>query len=295
MVRERGIALILVLWMIGLLAVIAGNFAFGMRSEAQIARNLLSLAQARALADAGVRRAWYELMRPSSDSQRWKADAVVHDLRAANAVIQVTIQDETGKIDINTAPEPLLKGLFRSVGLNEDQSVSLVDAVVDWRDADRLRRLHGAEESEYKLAGKAIVPANAPFETTDELRRVLGVSPELFRALASAITVHSGQTGVNTVFAPREVLLAFPGSTVAIVDQYLALRADATRLGLPLPAFSAGSGFATGSSGTLTYKVRSVATMTDGTIFVREAIARISQGSSSSVVPLAWGEGENNP
>lgn len=292
MARERGVALILVLWMIGLLAVIAGNFAYGMRSEAQIARNLLSLAQARALADAGVQRAWYELMRPSSDSSRWQADAAVHEWQTANGVIRIMIENETGKIDINTAPDTLLLGLFRSVGLDEASSVALVDAVVDWRDADTLRRLHGAEENEYRLAGKAHVPTNAPFETADELRRVLGVSPELFRALAPALTVHSRQPGVNATAAPREVLLALPGSTVALVDQYMALRANAKSAGVPLPAFANGASFAAGS-GQPTYKVRSVATMGDGTVFVREAIARISQAPRPAVAVLAWAEGES--
>ena len=68
--RQSGIALVLVLWVITLLAVIAGNFAFSMRGEAQIARNLVSTAQAQAHADAGVQRAWYELMKPPADSQR---------------------------------------------------------------------------------------------------------------------------------------------------------------------------------------------------------------------------------
>ena len=48
--RQNGVALVLVLWVITLLAVIAGNFAFSMRSEAQIARNLLINSQLNKLA-----------------------------------------------------------------------------------------------------------------------------------------------------------------------------------------------------------------------------------------------------
>ena len=48
--RQSGVALVLVLWVITLLSVIAGNFAFSMRGEAKIARNLISTAQAQALA-----------------------------------------------------------------------------------------------------------------------------------------------------------------------------------------------------------------------------------------------------
>ena len=50
--RQSGVALVLVLWVITLLTVIAGNFAYSMRGEAQIAGNLLRNAQAQSRADA---------------------------------------------------------------------------------------------------------------------------------------------------------------------------------------------------------------------------------------------------
>ena len=45
---QRGVVLLPWFRVISLLAVIAGNFAYSMRGEAQIARNLVSTAQARA-------------------------------------------------------------------------------------------------------------------------------------------------------------------------------------------------------------------------------------------------------
>ena len=53
---QRGVALIIVLWLTMLLAVIASGFAFSMRSEALSARNAVSLVQARAVADGAVER-----------------------------------------------------------------------------------------------------------------------------------------------------------------------------------------------------------------------------------------------
>ena len=54
----------LALWLTVLLTVIASGFAFSMRSEALAARNAVSLAQARAIADGAVERTVFELMRP---------------------------------------------------------------------------------------------------------------------------------------------------------------------------------------------------------------------------------------
>ena len=55
--RRRGIALILVLWIAGLLAVIAASLVSSSRTEARLARNLIENAKAEALADGAVHRA----------------------------------------------------------------------------------------------------------------------------------------------------------------------------------------------------------------------------------------------
>lgn len=289
---QRGVALVLVLWVVSLLAVIAGNFAYSMRGEAQIARNLVSTAQARALADAGIHRAWYELTRPPSDTQRWLPDGIGREMNVPGAAVKVTIQDESGKIDLNIASDDLLKGLFRSVGLAEDASVALVDAIVDWRDPDKLRRLHGAEEAEYRAAGKGYVPTNAPFETVDEIQRVLGMTPELYRAVKPALTVHSKLAGVNPAASPREALLAIPGVSSAMVEQYLAIRLAAWGAGAKAPPFAAGSAYVTATAGVSVYSVRSVATMADGSVFVRDAIARVTPDPRRPIAVLAWAEGD---
>lgn len=60
--RQRGIALIAVLWTVLLLALIATNFLTQTRTDARITRNLIDNAGAEALADAGVYRAIVALL-----------------------------------------------------------------------------------------------------------------------------------------------------------------------------------------------------------------------------------------
>jgi len=293
MIRQRGVALVLVLWVVTLLSVIAGNFAFSMRGEAQIARNLLSTAQAQAQADAGVHRAWYELMKPPTELNRWMGDGVPHDLSLADGVLRVSIQDESGKIDLNTASELLLVGLFRSAGMTQESAVALADSVQDWRDTDKLRRLHGAEEAEYVTAGKSYKPPNAPFETVDELQRVLGMTPQVFRVLEPVLTVYSRQPGVNTAVAQRQALLAIPGVNPEMVDQFLALRQSMIAAQQPAPVFVGAGAFASGPGAVPVYAARSEVKMADGTVFVRQAVARITRDPKRPIVVLAWGEGES--
>ena len=292
--RQAGVALVLVLWVMTLLAVIAGNFAFSMRGEAQIARNLLSSARAKTHADAGVQLAWFELVKPPAEPQRWRANGVAHEFMMDGALVRVSVLDESGKIDLNTASDALLKGLFKSAGLSEEDSSTLLNTVLDWRSPGNLRRLNGAKEEQYRAAGKNYGPPNAPFETLDELQRVLGMSPELYGRLAPALTVHSRQPGINPVFASREVLLAIPGINPAVVEQFLLLRQDALATGQPLLPL-AGAGSFSSSSGFPAYSVRSEARMVDGTAFVRQTVVRLMPDPKLPVVVLSWSEGDAEP
>jgi general secretion pathway protein K len=274
------------------MAVIAGNFAFSMRGEAQISRNLLSTAQAQALADAGAQRAWFELLKSPTDVRRWQANGLFYESTLDGATLRVSIQDETGKIDLNMASDALLHGLFKSVGLTEDESAALLDAVLDWRDADKLKRLHGAEEDDYRSAGKNYIPTNAPFETVDELQRVLGMTPELYRKLARSLTVYTQQPGVYTAAAPREVLLAIPGVDPVMVEQYLLQRQNLLETGQKVPEFAGAGAFSFPLRGVPTYSVRSEAKMADGTESVRQAVVRVVQDIRRPVTVLAWVTGE---
>ncbi|MBW8458688.1 MAG: general secretion pathway protein GspK [Thiobacillus sp.] len=287
---ERGIALILVLWVVALLAVIAGSFVYGARSTALVAGNLVSLAKARALADAGVHRGLYELAKPATDAERWKADSRTHAFSLDAAEIRLVMRDESAKIDLNTAPDALLKGLLLSAGLDEEQANQLLDAILDWRDVDELTRPQGAERDRYEALGLPYVPTNAPFQTVDELQRVIGVTPDLYRKLAGALTVFSRSPGINSTLAPRQVLLALPNVTEADVDAYLAQREEmlaAEQVPLPFPQ---AVGFESGAASQV-YNLRSIAKASDGTQFVREAVAKLAPDPKQPFIFLLWQEG----
>lgn len=289
---QSGIALLMVLWMMALLSVIAANLVYTTRAELQIAGNLVSLGKAEALADAGIARAVFELSRPrTADPSQWRGDGRTHRWTYGEGDLSVTIVDESGKIDINTAPAPLLAGLFRSAGAADPEA--LADAVIDWRDADDLLGLKGAEKNEYLAAGKGHLPANASFETIDELRQVLGMTDEIFRQVERGISVHSYQSGVNSTIAPREVLLALPDATVEQVDQYIAQRHALQDQGqLPLP-FPAAQGFPAAPTGS-TYSVQVDVVLRDNVRFSREAVVRLSAVGGQPVTVLAWRSPANN-
>lgn len=291
--RQTGVAMILVLWVAMLLTVIAGSFAFATRTDMAVIQNSLERARAEAAADAALHRAMLEMYKPASDLTRWKSDGEMHDFEWQGIPVRVSLMDESGKIDINTANPDLLKGLLIFGGIAEDQAVKLVDAIQDWRDTDTLRRLNGAEEAEYQAAGLKYKPANAPFQTIEELRMVLGMTPELYRRIAPDITLFSRQSGLNYMVAQRSALLALPGVTPEQVDAYIALRTTARAAGLPPPLFEPAARFGATQALSAVY-VRAEVTPKEGAGFVRGAVVRLTPDPKRPYTFLSWREDGGN-
>jgi general secretion pathway protein K len=283
---QSGIALVMALWLTILLTAIASGFAYSMRSEALAARNAVSLAQARAAADGAVERMAYEMMRPRMIGV-WTYDGQPHAWKDGAASIVASAVDEGSKIDMNAAPDALIKGLLVNVGGMDDAAAgALVDAIADWRDPDDLRRPNGAEAPEYLAANLKYGPSNAPFETVGEVSRVLGMKPEVYRRIRNAITVYSRQPGINAATAGRTTLLALPNATPEAVDAFIAQRAQAVSQGLPAPPFAPAQAFI--GAAVPVWRIRAEATMPDGVTFGREAVLRPAPDPRRPLITLAW-------
>lgn len=288
--HQRGIALVLALWMTILLTVIASSFAFSMRSEALAARNAVSGAIARALADGAVERMGFELQRPRNGPDIWVADGQVHQWQEGEAVIMATAVDESAKIDLNAASDVLLRGLLQNLGgLGAEDAQHVLEAILDWKDRDDLRRPNGAEAPEYRSAGRKYRPTNAPFEAVGELRLVLGMTPALYDRIAPSLSVYSRQAGINPATASRDVLLAVPNVTPEQVDAYLAQRAEALGAKLPVPPFPPAQAFATGAIPR--WRIHAEATLPDGVTFVRDAVMQPSPDPRRGLIALLWQQG----
>ena len=289
---QRGIVLVVVLWVVMLLAVIAGSFSFSARSSVAVADNLVSLARVRALADAGIQRGLYELAKPEADADRWKAVGDAHVFSLDEVEIAVSLRDEAGKIDLNTANEVLLKGLFASIGLADEEVAQLLDAIIDWRDADDLPRPSGAELDRYQAEGLPYAPANAAFDSVETLRLVIGMTPEIYRMVEKALTVYSRQGGINSTVADREVLRALPNVDEEDIEAYLQQRESMLANGQRPTPFPQASGFEfAGSSGVYNLRARAVAL--NGLHFEREATARLIADKRQPFLILRWSEAQN--
>ncbi len=227
--NQRGLALVMVLWGLALLSLMAVSSLSLERSARGSAVDSQARAEADALAEAGIDRAILSLLEPDS-RQRWRIDGVPQELTFAGHRLRVSIQDEGGKIDLNAADRELLVNLFILQGVNPQAADELTDKVLDWRDPSDAHRLNGAKAEDYRMAGYPYGPRNGPFQSVDELKLVMDMTPELFKRVAPAITVYSQRSTINPATAPREALLALPGFDTEKADAILAARSGGGNL-----------------------------------------------------------------
>lgn len=291
--RQSGIAFVVVLWVLALLAILLGSFSLLSRTEHLQARHLFDATQALYAAEAGVNRAIFELMQPDPEA-RWLPDGRSYTFDFDDAGIEVKITDESGKIDLNAANAQTLDLLFQSLGIDAMESVQLADAILDWRDADDLVMPNGAEAPEYEAAGLPYGPADAPFTTVSELQQVLGMNYDLFKAIEPAVTVYTGQASPNAAFAPLESLRAIPGMTEDLARLLIEQRhAWHPTLGGAPPLLPDGTPLMV-QGGTGTYSIESRATLANGAWTRLQATVRIGGAGTSGLAytVLRWDDGE---
>lgn len=287
--HNRGIVLIIVLWMLALSTIIAASYSTSTRTEILLTSNFLQTAKSRSYAEAGITRAVYELLKPQNE-QLWRHDGTSYTFDFDGQVIHISIQDEAGKIDLNTGRVKLIDGLLQTANLEEQQHNQLLDAILDWRDKDNLTRLNGAEDDDYEALGLTYGAKDGPFNSVDELLQVIGITHSVFEQIKDMLTVHSRQTGINMQVAPRGVLLAISDMTDVQIDDFLADREtqeNDTTLATSFPAINKGYLTTTRSR---TFTITSKASV-NGSVAIIRATMMLGRNKQKPYTILAWQDG----
>jgi general secretion pathway protein K len=287
----HGIALISVLWIAGLLAVMAASFVSGSRTEARLARNQLENAKAQALADGGVQRAVQGLLELEPE-RVWRADGRIYSFALGEGQVQVSIRDEDGKIDINEGGLELLAGLLTALEIEPEAAQALAERIGDFRDPDHDPLTLGAEDPAYAAAGLTDGAADRPFVNEAELLRVLGMTEELYTRLRPHVTVHAGSDGLDPTRATRAVLEALPGITPEVVEHLLATGPDDD----PLEAIEDDEVLEQidlhwQPSREAVFTIRAEALTQGGGRFVREAVIELDGSPERPFLVHAWRQG----
>lgn len=245
---RRGVALMLVLWLIVVLGTIAVGVGAGVRSESDLVRTVRARAAARYAAESGILatkvrlqralraaptpRDQVLLFRRLTDSAAGRAPETLGATRFQTVVINLNT-----RIDLNEADDATLLRFFGQF-VDARRASALADALQDWRDADDLVRPNGAEAAEYARAGSPFRPTNRPLESLNELPRILGFSDSLAGVFAPYVTVQGdGRIDVNA--APAPVLAAGLGIGARGAALLIAQREGGTVFDSPVMVWAA--------------------------------------------------------
>lgn len=231
---HQGFVLVIVLWLIALLTIMAMGLGYSSRQSVRSMGGLVGGIQARYLAEGGVQLVLMNLMSRESED-RLLGDSELIAIELPNGFVELTLSDESGKIDINAAGSELLARLFTSFDLRQEDADALADALIDYRDEDDLQGLNGAEDEQYLSAGLAWEAKDEAFSHVEELRQVYGMPRWLFKAILPYVTIYSRDRGVNPEVASLQVLLALSDDTLEVLETYVRERRENYLAGLALP------------------------------------------------------------
>jgi len=278
--RQRGVALLVVMWACTLLAILLGGYAMLARTEGMQARFQFAQTQAHYAAEAGVMRAIYALQDPQAQ-QRWTPDGRSYPFTFDGAQVNVSIVSESGKVDLNAASPDVLQNFFRAAGMSDSDAQALTHHVTDWR-SFAVAPQGVTPDAAYAQAGRDYGPRHGPFASVEELQMVLGMNPAVYRTVASQITVWSGRQSPDPATAQPLALMAIPGMTAQQAQSTVANRLA----GQPQAGLAGMQG--------VTHSIRSEARLADGTRAILRATVRL-QGNRPGALPYAvlrWQEGD---
>jgi general secretion pathway protein K len=182
---ERGLALLIVLWVIVAASLVVLTFNATVRSGLTFVSSEVEMTRSDALLDAGAEIAVSRLI-DAEEALRWRPDGKSHTVTYAGADLIIAISDANGLIDITKASKSLPPPTESHSGIAATQSE---------------------------------VPKGIPFIDVAQLRSVTGITPEIYKRMVPFITVYSRDGRIGPISAPDEVLASIPNVTRVDIDK----------------------------------------------------------------------------
>lgn len=220
--QPSGFALLVVIWGLGVISLLVVSFMTTGRLRLQAANNVAGAARASAIVEGATNLAIMRLLRerasrltpqgdiqpldPTSAATTPAYDGAPTSCAFADAAVMISIEDETGKIDLNASAPDLISAFLVGVGESKARADSVAAAIIAFRSVPA----PGAAPPPSQ-GSRPFGPKLGLFQTVMELDQVEGVDPALFRRIAPMFTVHARAAAVNARAAPPALFAAMAG------------------------------------------------------------------------------------
>lgn len=278
-IKERGGALLTVLWLSAALSAIAFSVATTVRGETERAGTHIDRTRAYFLATAALDRAllWMQWgpghRHPDGTPVFYEPGMPILNMQFPTGVAQVEVIPESSKLNVNRATPVELNRLLLAIGLPPERAQAITQAIVDWRTE---QPGPGPLDAYYLALTPSFRARHSSLDQIEELLYVRGVASELFYGtwarndagmltrlpgLKDCLTVY----GTNNVFdinftaVPVMVAIGVPPDAAAAIAARRAVRPFFKRE--EIGPFAAMAGGRLGLGGNSIYTLRATATL----------------------------------
>lgn len=226
--NQHGFVLVLTLWVMVIVAIAAGYFAEHVARVIKLTQQSQLNTQT-LIATTGTRADILYRLSTTSMSEYGLGNTRIHlDNRPYHGLgdTQLQLQDDRGLLNLNAIDDNRLQRFLGLMGIANIQHRRFIDTLRDFTDADKLHRLNGAEDAQYRAMGLPL-PANRNLITPWEVKRIITwrTAPALWKnnRLIELVST-SASVGLNPNTAPIEILRTLPGLTDKMAQMIIARR-----------------------------------------------------------------------
>lgn len=245
--KRDGFALVAVIWSLGLITLLGMAVMVGARYRTRVSSNYVSVVAAGTAAESAINLGLLTVL--AEPSVKFPLQCRM----PGGEHVLLTVEEEAGKIDLNTASLATLTRFFTALTRNEALGKRIAGRIVE----DRVSK------SKEKKSGLENGP---PFATIMQLDQIDGISPQLFRTALRLVTVRSGRP-------EPDMDAASP-----VLRRLLNIEQKPTSPARGLPA-----------AGSIT--IRADVRAPDGSRFIREALVSLAEGGRPYLV-REWRHGD---
>ncbi len=241
LLNNSGIALVITMWLMVIMAVLAGQLAVRTRTDIGITINHKEDREAYFIAYAGIQMAINEILDESDfhyyyseqqlrfakieDEENGQLFSSRRDVPIGAGKVSYEIQDLNSKLNLNRFSEnrdQLILLLLTLFPEGEVDVESIADSIMDWVDIDDDQRANGAESDYYQSLTPSYGAKNGRFDAISELKQVRNVTQEVYTAISFVATIHPVEKlNVNTA---SETALRVSGLVEGEIAEILSAR-----------------------------------------------------------------------
>jgi len=146
---------------------------------------------------------------PLDPAMIWSPDGTIRQSSTNGLPILVGYRDASGLAPINRLDEEKLAGLMVLAGFEGEDALKVAAELADFIDTDVIRRVRGAERSDYRLFQKS-PPPDSPLRRLAEIQGLLSLPDQLgeafWQAMTALTTLNPNSFSMNAAFAPAPLV-----------------------------------------------------------------------------------------